>query len=196
MHSATTSLVASIAQHELNVCEACKARFTVWAVEVLRKFNLMGDFRNTIAHCSHMYSEKLVCSIISASGDRLVFVKNLVKHCFRILATCTWWSNTVNEVEVRATKEAPECNAVISYCGKQTSVKRNLTRRHVRAHRVIFYISTRCVNRWLVLRAAMSNPNGLLSLKLYHYLNLGHTLNDILMRAAHWTAYFYLSKLN
>jgi len=31
----------------------------------------------------------------------------------------------------------------------------------------------------------MSNPNGLLSQKLRHYLNQGRTLNDILMRAAH-----------
>ena len=33
--------------------------------------------------------------------------------------------------------------------------------------------------------AAMSNPNGLLSQILCHYLNQGRTLNDILMRAAH-----------
>jgi len=32
--------------------------------------------------------------------------------------------------------------------------------------------------------ATMSNPNGLLSQKLYHYLNQGRTLNDISMRAA------------
>jgi len=38
----------------------------------------------------------------------------------------------------------------------------------------------------------MSNPNGLLSQKLSHYLNQGRTLNDILMRAAHWMAYFDL----
>jgi len=31
----------------------------------------------------------------------------------------------------------------------------------------------------------MSNPNGLLSQKLYRYLNQGRTLNDILMRLAH-----------
>jgi len=34
-------------------------------------------------------------------------------------------------------------------------------------------------------RPAMSNPNGLLSQKVCHYLNQGRTLNDILMRAAH-----------
>jgi len=28
----------------------------------------------------------------------------------------------------------------------------------------------------------MSNPNGLLSQKLWHYLNQGRTLNDMLMR--------------
>jgi len=42
----------------------------------------------------------------------------------------------------------------------------------------------------------MSYPNGLLSLKLFHCLNQGRTLNDILMRAAHSMAYFDLSKLN
>jgi len=31
----------------------------------------------------------------------------------------------------------------------------------------------------------MSNRNCLLSQKLYHYVNQGRTLNDILMRAAH-----------
>ena len=42
----------------------------------------------------------------------------------------------------------------------------------------------------------MSNPNGLLSQKLCHYRNQGRTLNNMLMRAAHWMAYFELSKLN
>jgi len=42
----------------------------------------------------------------------------------------------------------------------------------------------------------MSNPNGLLSQKLCRYLNQGRTMIDILMRAAHWIAYFDLSKLN
>jgi len=32
----------------------------------------------------------------------------------------------------------------------------------------------------------MSNPNGLLSQKLCHYLNQGRTLNGILLRAAQW----------
>jgi len=32
---------------------------------------------------------------------------------------------------------------------------------------------------------AMSNPNGLLSQKVCHYLDQGRTLNDILLRAAH-----------
>ena len=45
-------------------------------------------------------------------------------------------------------------------------------------------------------RSAMSNPNGLLSQKLYHYLDQGRTLNDILFRAARGMAYFDLSKLN
>ena len=45
-------------------------------------------------------------------------------------------------------------------------------------------------------RPALSNPNGLLSQKLCHYLNQGRTLNDILMRVEHWMAYFDLSKLN
>jgi len=35
----------------------------------------------------------------------------------------------------------------------------------------------------LVTRPAMSNPNGLLSQKLCHYLKQGRTLNNILMRA-------------
>jgi len=51
----------------------------------------------------------------------------------------------------------------------------------------------------------MSNPNGLLSKigqlwlteqKLSHYLNQGRTLNNILLRAAHWMVYFDLRKLN
>jgi len=44
--------------------------------------------------------------------------------------------------------------------------------------------------------SAMSNPNGLLSQKLCHCLNQGRTLNNILMRAAHWMAYFDFNKLN
>jgi len=52
---------------------------------------------------------------------------------------------------------------------------------------------TRIIN---IYRTAMSNPNCLLSQKLCHYLNQGRKLNDILMRAAHLTAYFYLNKLN
>jgi len=44
-------------------------------------------------------------------------------------------------------------------------------------------------------KAVMSNPNGLLSQKLCRCLNQGRTLNDMLMRAAHWMAYFDLSKL-
>jgi len=31
----------------------------------------------------------------------------------------------------------------------------------------------------------VSNPNGLLSHKLYHYLNQGHTFIDIFLRATH-----------
>jgi len=42
----------------------------------------------------------------------------------------------------------------------------------------------------------LSNPNGLLSQKLRHYLDQGRTLNDILWRAAHCMAYFDLGKLN
>jgi len=33
--------------------------------------------------------------------------------------------------------------------------------------------------------ATMSNPNGLLSQKLCHYLDQGRTLNDMLLNAAH-----------
>ena len=47
-----------------------------------------------------------------------------------------------------------------------------------------------------IFKAATSNPNGLLSQKLCHYLDQGHTLNDMLLRAAHGTAYFDPSKLN
>jgi len=44
--------------------------------------------------------------------------------------------------------------------------------------------------------AAMSNPNGLLSQKLCLCRNhQGRRLNDMLMRAAHWMAYFVVSKL-
>jgi len=42
----------------------------------------------------------------------------------------------------------------------------------------------------------MSNPNGLLSQKVFHYLNQGRTLNDIVLRAAHQMAYVDPSKLN
>jgi len=38
----------------------------------------------------------------------------------------------------------------------------------------------------------MSNPNDLLSKKSCHY-NQGHTLNGILMRAAHWMIYLILA---
>jgi len=41
-------------------------------------------------------------------------------------------------------------------------------------------------------RPGMSNPNGLLSQKLYHYLDQRRTLNGMLMRSAHWMAYFDL----
>jgi len=34
-------------------------------------------------------------------------------------------------------------------------------------------------------RAAMSNPDGLLSQNEHHYRDQGRTLNDILLRAAH-----------
>ena len=55
----------------------------------------------------------------------------------------------------------------------------------------LWRISTYCT-----VRPAMSNPNGLLSQNLCHYLNQGHTFNDIVMRPAHWMAYFDLIKLN
>ena len=42
----------------------------------------------------------------------------------------------------------------------------------------------------------MSNPNGLLSQNVCHYLNQRRTLNNTLMRAPQWMAYFDLSKLN
>jgi len=42
----------------------------------------------------------------------------------------------------------------------------------------------------------MSNPNGLMSQKVCHCLDQGRTMNDILLRATHWIAYFDLSKLN
>jgi len=42
----------------------------------------------------------------------------------------------------------------------------------------------------------MSNPNGLPSQKLCHYLDQGRTLNDILLRASPSMAYFDLSKPN
>jgi len=45
-------------------------------------------------------------------------------------------------------------------------------------------------------RSAMSNPNGLLSQQLCYYLNQRRTLNDILMRAAQYKAYFDHSKPN
>jgi len=42
----------------------------------------------------------------------------------------------------------------------------------------------------------MSNPNGLLSQKVCHYLDQGRTVNDISLTATHWMAYFDFSKLN
>ena len=42
----------------------------------------------------------------------------------------------------------------------------------------------------------MFNSSGLLSQILCHFLNQGRTVNDILMRTAHWMTYFDLSKLN
>jgi len=44
-------------------------------------------------------------------------------------------------------------------------------------------------------RAAMPNPNGLLSQKVCHCLDQGRTLNDILLRATHGMAYLNLNKL-
>jgi len=67
-------------------------------------------------------------------------------------------------------------------------------------------LTTRCALKAVSLapgedletKPAMSNPNGLPSQKVCHYLDQqGLTLNDILlMRAAHLTVYFYLNKLN
>ena len=42
----------------------------------------------------------------------------------------------------------------------------------------------------------MSNPDGLLSQNEHHYRDQGRTLNDILLRAAHWMAFLDPSKLN
>jgi len=44
-------------------------------------------------------------------------------------------------------------------------------------------------------KPAMSNPNGLLSKKLCHYLNQSRMMSGIIVRAAYWMAYFDLSKL-
>jgi len=41
------------------------------------------------------------------------------------------------------------------------------------------------VTEQVPFKPAMSNPNGLLGQKSYHYLNQGRTFYDILMRAAH-----------
>jgi len=46
-----------------------------------------------------------------------------------------------------------------------------------------------------LFRAAVSNPNGLLSQNVCYYLSQGRTLKDI-SRAAHGMAYFVLCKLN
>jgi len=46
------------------------------------------------------------------------------------------------------------------------------------------------------LRPVMSNPNGLLCQKLCHCLGQSHTLNDMLLRAAHWMTHFDRNKLN
>jgi len=42
-----------------------------------------------------------------------------------------------------------------------------------------------CSRFQLDFRPAMSNPNGLLSQNVCHYLDQGRTLNDIILRAAH-----------
>jgi len=49
------------------------------------------------------------------------------------------------------------------------------------------FLSNATVNYLVITwsNLVMSNQNGLLSQKLYHYLNQGCTLNDMLMRAAH-----------
>jgi len=45
-------------------------------------------------------------------------------------------------------------------------------------------------------RPAMSTANGLLNQKVCHYLDQGHTLNDILLRTARCMTCFDLNSLN
>jgi len=53
--------------------------------------------------------------------------------------------------------------------------------------------SVRLACQQVVFKPAMSNPNGLLSKKLCHYLNQSRMMNGILVWAAYWMAYFDLS---
>jgi len=73
-------------------------------------------------------------------------------------------------------------------------VCKSKTRSNIKTHD-IFILPIFCLYNIIGLNLAMSNANGLLSQKLCHCLNQGRTLNDILMRAAYWMAYFDLSKL-
>jgi len=47
------------------------------------------------------------------------------------------------------------------------------------------FFSVILMNKIPGFKPAMSNPNGLLSQELCHYLNQGRTLNDVLVRVAH-----------
>ena len=55
---------------------------------------------------------------------------------------------------------------------------------------LLMYTNTRSIEgeQRLCSKTAMSNPNGLLSQNVCHYLDQGRTLSDIFLRAAHWMA--------
>ena len=74
-------------------------------------------------------------------------------------------------------------------CYKTTKIKSSLSAYFVQ---IILQLWPQKIN----FRTAMSDRNCLLSQNLCNYLNQGRTLNDLLMKVAHWTIYFDLSRLN
>ena len=66
----------------------------------------------------------------------------------------------------------------------------------VKVHSTLYIFWSNLILNCSLSTPAMSNPNGLLSQKVCHYLDQGRTLNHILLRTAYWMADFGLRKLN
>jgi len=64
------------------------------------------------------------------------------------------------------------------------------------SNKAVTFQDLKKVSKLGATRTAMSSQNGLLIQKECQYLDQGHPLNDILLRAAHSMAYFHLSQLN